>query len=725
MKLMKNLWILLLVPCIFTGCKDDDTPEKFEGRDNYIASFSLTKDGITYDAAISRNRITVTVPYNVSLEGATARCEMAENASIQPDPSTIVQWELERQFLVTSFNQADRTYFYTVEYSDIVSSGSVTLDTQHEVDGFAATGISAIDGNLTIGSRESDDPIKNLNGLSNVVSVGNNLTIGAAYKGEGLATGQTGLANLKEVRGNLTLSENNNTLTDFSLPSLRIVTGNMTLIAKTLQTVEMPALDRVGGTLEIRSDALLHMTADLLRQVDGDMILAGSTTSRANTTCDYFYFPELKTVTGTLTLAYFGILANTGIIFPELTEAGGVTYEALATANAFTFPKAERFGDITLNNCPTMTELSMPELVTAGSLVFNSTTLIRKIECPELTVFSGQLHLDRLVSFTSLKTAFPKLAHIEGDLYMSNLSALDETFDLSGYTFGPASVITLQAKTLSNLKTLKGPDTFDGGLYINGAELTPLPQTFPIELIGFKNIRACHISGFTALAELSLPLVTCDDLTLENCGSASATGFRLDMPALTEVRGTLRCRTLGKPDSGSSANFPVLTTIGKQLSMYTNASYLSQINFPELKSVGNGGPVSDEAADDFALQLMPVGCVDGFTLPKLQIVKGNALFSSWTAAMTKVPGIACPALAAIEGNLEIGHASYTSSATTGLDFHLLTKAKSVKIGNLTSLTDFSTFYALIPRLSDDTWNVTGCGENPTYQQMKSGKTGAE
>lgn len=721
---MKKLCILLLAGGIFTGCKDD-APEKFEGRDNYIVSFALAKDGVSYDAAVTQGRITVTVPYNVSLEGAAASCEMAENASIQPDPSTVVQWDVERQFLVTSYNQTDRTYLYTVEYSDIVSSGSVTLNTQHEVDSFAATGISAIDGNLTIGSRESDDPVKNLNGLSNVVSVGNNLTIGTAYRGTALATDKTGLVKLKEVRGNILLSENNGTLTDFSLPALETATGDMRLISKTLQTVEMPSLDRVGGTLEIRSDALLHMTADLLRQVDGDMILAGSTTSRANTTCDYFYFPELKTVAGTLRLAYFGILANTGIIFPELTEAGGIAYEALAAANAAAFPKAVKLGDIMLTNCPVMTELSMPELVTAGSLVFQSTTLIRKIECPELTAFSGQLYLDRLVSFTSMQTAFPKLAHIGGDLYMSNLSAFEGTLDLSGYTFGPASVVTLQATTLSNLKTLKGPDTFDGGLYINGAGLTPLPQKFPLELIGFRNIRAFHISGFTALAELILPLVTCDDLTLESCGSASAAGFRLDMPALTEVRGTLRCRTLGKPDSGSSANFPVLKSVGRQLSMYTNASFLTQINFPELESVGNGEPVSDEAADDFALQLMPVGCVDGFTLPKLQIVKGNVLFSSWTAAMTKVPGISCPALTAIEGNLEIGHASYASAATTGLDFHLLTTAKSVKIGNLTSLTDFSTFSALIPRLSDDTWSVTGCGENPTYQQMKGEKSGAE
>ena len=716
---MKKLCLLLFAALAATGCKEDSAPEIFSGTDNHIASFALTKDGVTYDAVISQNRITVTVPYNVSLTGAAATYEISENASIQPAPSTVTDWEPDRQFLVTSYNKTDRAYLYSVEYADIVSAGNVTLNTQREVTNFGLTGISVIDGNLAVGTRRSDDPVENLDGLEHLVSVGNNLTIGAAYAGAALVGKETGLSKLKEVRGNITLAEENASLKGFSLPSLKSATGDITLVNKTLETVEMPALERVGGTLEVRSDALILTTADRLAQIDGGMTLSGSTSKTAAAPCDYFYFPELKTVSGNLSLSYFDNLSNTGIIFPALAAAGNVTYEALPKANAFTLPEAATLGDISLVSCSAMTEISLPKLTAAGSVRFTGTTLVRKFECPELVSLAGTLHLDRLVAFTGLQAAFPKLTRIDGDLYMSNLSAFGGTLDLSVYTFGPESVVTLQAATLGNLETIAGPDNFEGGLYINGTGLTPSPKTLPFAFSGFKSIRSFQITGFPALTELSLPIVTCGDLTLESCGSSS--GLHLELPALTEVRGTLLCKNLGRMDSGSSAGFPKLKSVGIQLAMYTNAGNLSSIDLPALENVGNGEPVAESAADDYALMLMPTGCTDGFSLPKLKTVDGNALFSTWTAAATKVPGIACPGLTSVTGNLEIGHTAYKTSVTTSLDFSQLRQARSVRIGNLAALKDFSKFAAVIPQLSEDTWSVTECGYNPTWKDMNDGK----
>ncbi len=718
---MKKLCLLLFAALAATCCKEDSAPELFAGRDNHIASFALTKEGVTYNAVISQNRITVTVPYNVSLRGATATYEMAENASIQPLPSTVTEWEQDRQFLVTSYNKTDRAYLYSVEYAEIVSAGNVTLNTQQEVTNFAQTGISAIDGNLAIGTHRSDDPVKNLKGLEHLVSVGNNFTIGAAYAGETLSGRDAGLSNLKEVRGNITLSEENTSLKGFSLPSLTSATGDITLVSNTLETVEMPALGRVGGTLEVRSDALILTTADLLAQIDGDLILSGSTAKTAVAPCDYFYFPELRSVTGKLSLSYFGNLSNTGIIFPALAEAGNVTYEALPKANAFTLPEAVTLGDISLASCSSMTEISLPKLTAAGSVRLTGTTLIRKFECPELVSLAGTLYLDRLVSFSGLKAAFPKLIRIDGDLYLSNLSAFGSTLDLSVYTFGPESVVTLQAATLGHLETIVGPDHFEGGLYVDGTGFTPSPKRLPFALAGFKSLRSFHFTGFPLLTDLSLPIETCDDLTLENCGSGS--GLRLEMPALSEVRGTLLCKNLGRMDSGSSVSFPKLKKVGKQLAMYTNAGNLSVIDFPVLEHVGNGEPVAESPADDYALMLMPTGCTAGFSLPKLGTVEGNALFSTWTAATTKVPGIACPELTTVSGNLEIGHTNtaYKTSVTTSLDFQRLRQAASVRIGNLAALKDFSKFAAVIPQLSEAKWSVTECGYNPTWTDMIGGK----
>ena len=157
----------------FTACNDDD-PEfsGIEGKDHFISDFALTVDGITYQATIAGDMITVEIPYNVSLEGATVEYALCEGASINPNPSNIQDWENEWKFVVTSKMQESKVYSYTYRYTDIEQSGSVVLATQAEVDNFAQTGINKIDGNLTIGTVDGEE-ITNLEGLANLKHIRN------------------------------------------------------------------------------------------------------------------------------------------------------------------------------------------------------------------------------------------------------------------------------------------------------------------------------------------------------------------------------------------------------------------------------------------------------------------------------------------------------------------------------------------------------------------------
>lgn len=54
------------------ACSDDD-PEVsgIDGKDHFISEFALTVDGITYQAMIVGDKITIEIPYNASLKGAT------------------------------------------------------------------------------------------------------------------------------------------------------------------------------------------------------------------------------------------------------------------------------------------------------------------------------------------------------------------------------------------------------------------------------------------------------------------------------------------------------------------------------------------------------------------------------------------------------------------------------------------------------------------------------
>lgn len=316
----------------------------------------------------------------------------------------------------------------------------------------------------------------------------------------------------------------------------------------------------------------------------------------------------------------------------------------------------------------------------------------------------------------------PALKAISGDLSIDDLSSLEGVLDLSGCTFSPNSTLDLRLVAATRLTELRGGD-FGGSLRIDASSLTPQPEAMPFGITGFKNLDTLRIAGFTHVSELSLPTESCDDLTIENCGSQAP--FTLSLPNLVEVRGTLLCRNCGKAGEANSASFPRLKNVGRQLSFYVGASSFTVLEFPLLETVGNGEPVSDDPADDYALYTMPSGCAGEFILPSLQRVNGSMLVSTWNTSTDRAVAFRFPSLQSVAGEISVGHTAYKNRSVATLDFSALTAAGAIRIGNLSSVTDFSTFTQVLPRLSEQTWSVTDCSYNPTYQQMLDGETGAE
>ena len=246
---MKITGIICCLALLCTACSEEKTELPW-GSDNYIVSFSLTTGADTYPAVIRDGRITVSIPYNVSLEDAQVSYELCEHASIYPDPATVADWDQEWQFLVSSYdNQNDRTYLYTVERTDIATDGSLTLRTQAEVDAFARSGINTVEGNLTIGGEDEENPVTNLDGLKNLVSVRCDLTITAAYTGETLA----GLENLTACESLRigSAAHPNETLRQLSLPALKEIKGDLCVYGTALQTADFKSLQSVAGEISV------------------------------------------------------------------------------------------------------------------------------------------------------------------------------------------------------------------------------------------------------------------------------------------------------------------------------------------------------------------------------------------------------------------------------------------------------------------------------------------
>lgn len=717
---MKITGIICCLALLCTACSEEKTELPW-GSDNYIVSFSLTTGADTYPAVIRDGRITVSIPYNVSLEDAQVSYELCEHASIYPDPATVADWDQEWQFLVSSYdNQNDRTYLYTVERTDIATDGSLTLRTQAEVDAFARSGINTVEGNLTIGGEDEENPVTNLDGLKNLVSVRCDLTITAAYTGETLA-GLENLTACESLRIGST-AHPNETLRQLSLPALKEIKGDLCVYGTALQTADFKSLQSVAGHFVLQSDALLQLTADELTTVAGNMTLIGTTADEAKAPCEQMYFPKLQRIDGTLTLSRFDRLSGLGTTFGVLTQAGALRYEHLALANTFEFPLIETTGNITVTDCPILRSVLLPALTDAGSLEITGCPAIETLSFPKAERFDGDVSLATLPAIKDFGEFLPALKAISGDLSINDLSSLEGVLDLSVYTFSPNSTLDLRLVAATRLTELRGGD-FSGSLRIDASSLTPQPEAMPFEITGFKSLDTLRIAGFTHISALSLPTESCDDLTIENCGSQAP--FTLSLPNLVEVRGTLLCRNCGKAGEANSASFPRLRNIGRQLSFYVGASSFTALEFPLLETIGNGEPVSDDPADDYALYTMPSGCAGKFILPSLQRVNGSMLVSTWNTSTDRAVAFRFPSLQSVAGEISVGHTAYKNRSVATLDFSALTAAGAIRIGNLSSVTDFSTFTQVLPRLSEQTWSVTDCGYNPTYQQMLDGETGAE
>ena len=111
MKINNLIYVLLFaLVCFITGCEDDDS--LFSGDENYITSFRLIEGEHVYAGCIVGDSLVLSIPESVSLENVEVEFTASENATLDPDPSTISNWEENRTFTVISYNRSQRIYKY-------------------------------------------------------------------------------------------------------------------------------------------------------------------------------------------------------------------------------------------------------------------------------------------------------------------------------------------------------------------------------------------------------------------------------------------------------------------------------------------------------------------------------------------------------------------------------------------------------------------------------------
>ncbi len=687
---------------LLSACSDDNKdliPE--DADENFITSVVLTlEDETTYRAVIENNIITVTVPYTVALDGAKATFIYTESASILPNPETITDWDTERTFRVTSYNNDTNEYTYKVIKDEIRHEGDAVLRTAADVADFVASDVTVVKGNLIIGSDEDNaEPLEDISALTVLKEVEGNIVIRNSFLGADL----TGLDNITSAGGLVIGSEesfsNAPELQIITMKSLQQISGDICVRNNQITHVEFEKLVSIGGNLQFNSHALIMLEFTQLTTIGNDLILEAQNEEEE----------------------FGGVITH--LTLPELTTVGGKV-----AVNCFLYLKS----------------ISLPNLQTAGSLELETIPVILEtIKLPELrevngdlTIVANQIRGDAFNSKTNdILTqieGLSKLTTVKGMLTVANFEKLKNLPDISNLT-------TLGSITLHRLDACNGAEldlsnvnfeTFDNVIpSINITGYTNLSKIITQEDLSHVDIYVYTYSNNTNTNPVIFPEMnfkSVRNFTNDNNATADPVYLfeqvhgnllltrtsrnGLSAPNLTHVEGYMRINSL----QNTNLSFPVLETVGGQLYIPSrNHPSGSTLDFSKLKSVGCAAIPAYSEEGNIA-NGSPIGTFDinsalHMDFPELERV-GGVGFTIHLAT-----GVSCPKLTTIDGTLCIENAS----RLTEIEMPVLTSLSGLYFRGLTQFTDFTQFGEFVQDKSIDEakWNVISCGYNPTYQDM--------
>jgi hypothetical protein len=676
-----------MVAMLVAGCSKDETAESpFKGSDNSIVAFTLEKDGITLKGALTPDAIVITAPERFSLSGATATVVFSENATIEPDPATVTDWDAAQTFTVTSYNGTGNTYAYSVERHLVSREGDVVLLTQADVEAFAAElEADQLNGTLTVGAANGEDTVYSLAPLAGRLKIiTGGIIINNTYAGEDLS----GLSDNVEKTGDLTVTSK--IIKTVSFPKLTTVRLTFYINQATaVSSLNFPELVTVDKAFQIAyPDSLVSVSFPKLEQVlEGFTVLERSGANAVHTV-QTLGFPALKRIGGTATVSYLRKLA--GLDFPELVSTGAFTMNNMDSLKYFTVPRLETInGTISISSCGGISELRFSALKTLNGSMSLSLSKLDYLFCPLLERIAGsvpQLPPNPEVKFPLVKTvdgslyftidsnpltAFPLLDSV-GTINIGSGNYDDVTLDLRGIKVGTLSsgatgriILLGDEVSYTSFEGSSFPFVIQEGfktigrLYLNNTNFTS------VDFSWFEHIRNdIYFYYQYNIEELEFP-------NLKSAGGINIVGNNklktFSMPKLETITGYTDTR--GNAQGGF---------------VYTVSSDIASVELPALKSIVGDVSITGLAA------ARPLETID---------------FSS---------------LQSITGKLTVSGTN--NAAFKDLSkFGALTSAAGVTIAGFTQLNDFEPLKNVIPSLSADTWAVGGCGYNPTYQDMTDGK----
>lgn len=516
----KTLLLVLCTGCIFAACSDDDDENPFTGVDNNFLSFSLESNENVWKATIIDNEITVTVPEGTSLDGAQASYTLSEQATVNPNPSSVTAWGEEQQFTVTSYNGTTRTYKYTVRYSAVSEIGTFILNSQADVDAFADHHVTVIEGSLSIATVENtEDPVINLNGLAKITEVMDDITIGQYYKGENLA----GLAKLEKV-GSISMRDNSS-LTEFALPNLLSIRGELLIVNPTennITSIKCPQLTTILKRCYIQAPNLKSLNLNSLESIPGkgDNSNEDGTFSLYDSQLVSLDLPALKVIGKKFILALSSSKKH-----PELTQIN--------------LPELTSCKEVSIGDADKLETISLPKLSSLSSFSITSCAKFSKLNETIAPFNMEKLSISHCPSVTELDASQKDINNIS-ITYVDNKFVLKGKKEMGSYAF-----------TGYQLPKTEGISTF--------ASLTVTTPLTNVEIPDIKQVTG-ELS-FQATANVTLESVSMPDLETVGTFVSKDKYTSVSFPKLTKVTEHLEIRINKTITNLSHLNFKSLKSV--------------------------------------------------------------------------------------------------------------------------------------------------------------------
>lgn len=515
----KTLLLALCTGCFIAACSDDDDENPFTGVDNNFLSFSLESNQNVWKATIIDNEITVTVPEGTSLDGAQVDYALSEQATVNPNPSSVTAWSEDQQFTVTSYNGTTRTYKYSVRYSAVSEIGMFVLNSQTEVDAFAAHHVTVIEGSLSIATEEvASDPVVNLNGLAKITEVMDDITIGQYYKGANLA----GLAKLEKV-GNISVI-NNSSLTEFDLPNLLSIRGELYIANPTennITSIKCPQLTTILKQCYIEAPNIKSLNFNSLESIpgkgdnsngDGMFSLYGSQLVSLD-------LPVLKLIGKKI------ILSSSSKGHPKLTQIN--------------LPELTSCKEVSIKDADELEIINLPKLPTLSSFTITSCAKFSKLNETIAPFNTERLGLSHCPSVTALDVSNKDINNIN-IAYANDNFVLKGKEEIGSYTFTGYQV----------------PKT--EGIYTI-ADLTVITSLNNVEISGIKQVTGKL--SFQSTANVTLTSVSMPDLETVGSFVSSDKYTNVSFTKLTKVTEKLEIKINKTVTDLSHLNFKSLKSV--------------------------------------------------------------------------------------------------------------------------------------------------------------------